>query len=73
MEDFLSAARKIDSHPLFSDLRTFTTQPKENVFIVTNIYDDIDHVISTQEKGLAFLDEIVLVLMCAEDGSRTEP
>ena len=46
---------------------------KKNSFIVTNIYDDIDHVISTQEKGLAFLDEIVLLLMCAEDGSRTEP
>lgn len=73
MEDFLSAARKINSHPLFSDLRTFTTQPKENVFIVTNIYDVIDYVMSTQEKGLALLEEIVPSLMCAEDGSKTEP
>ena len=71
-DDFLAAAAKIDSDPLFADLRSFTIQPEENVFIVTNIYDDIDQVMSIQEKGLQWLDEIEPMLVCTEDGSSTE-
>ena len=72
VEDFLAAQAKIDSDPLFSALRTFTIQPEENVFIVTNICDDIDQVMSIQEKALQWLDEIEPLLVCTEDGSRTE-
>ena len=72
IDDFLAAQAKVDSDPLFAALRTFTIQPEENVFIVTNIYDDIDQVMSIQEKALQWLDEIEQLLVCAEDGSRTE-
>ena len=72
MDDFVAAQAKIDNDPLFAALRTFTIQPEENVFIVTNIYDDIDQVMSIQEKALQWLDEIEPRLVCSEDGSRTE-
>ena len=48
VDDFLAAQAKVDSNPLFVTLRTFTIQPEENAFIVTNIYDDIDQVMSIQ-------------------------
>jgi hypothetical protein len=63
VDAFVKAMNKIDKDPLFAD---------EHVFIVTNIYDDIEHVMSIQEKGLAWLDEVEPLLVCAEDGSRTE-
>ena len=66
------AQAKVDSGPLLETLHTFTIQPEENVFIVTNIYDDIEQVMSIQEKALQWLDEIEQLLVCAEDGSRTE-
>ena len=66
MDDFLAAQAKIDSDPLFAALRSFTIQPEENVFIVTNIYDDIDQVMSIQEKALQWLDEIEPMLVCSE-------
>lgn len=72
MDDFVAAQAKIDNDPLFAALRTFTIQPEENVFIVTNIYDDIDQVMSIQEKALKWLDEIEPMLVWTEDGSRTE-
>ncbi|MDA9795295.1 hypothetical protein N9C22_03445 [Paracoccaceae bacterium] len=72
VDDFLAAVAKIDSDPLFAALRTFTIQPEENVFVVTNIYDDIDQVMSIQDKALEWLDEIEPLLVCAADGSRTE-
>ena len=72
VDDFLTAVAKIDSDPLFAALRTFTIQPEENVFVVTNIYDDIDQVMSIQDKALEWLDEIELLLVCTADGSRTE-
>ena len=72
VDAFVEAMNKIDKDPLFAALRTFTIQPDEHVFIVTNIYDDIEHVMSIQEKGLAWLDEVEQLLVCAEDGSRTE-
>ena len=72
VDDFLAAVAKIDSDPLFAALRTFTTQPEENVFVVTNIYDDIDQVMSIQDKALEWLDEIEPLLVCTADGSRTE-
>ncbi len=72
VEDFLKAVKKIDSEPQFAALRTFTIQPEENVFVVTNIYDDIEHVMSIQDKALEWLDEIEPLLVCTDDGSRTE-
>jgi len=72
VDAFVEAMNKIDKDPLFAALRTFTIQPDEHVFIVTNIYDDIEHVMSIQEKGLAWLDEVEPLLVCAEDGSRKE-
>ena len=72
VDDFLAAVAKIDSDPLFAALRTFTIQPEENVFVVTNIYDDIDQVMSIQDKALEWLDEIEPLLVCTADGSRAE-
>ena len=72
VDDLLAAVAKIDSDPLFAALRTFTIQPEENVFVVTNIYDDIDQVMSIQDKALEWLDEIEPLLVCTADGSRTE-
>ena len=72
VDDFLAAVAKIDSDPLFAALRTFTIQPEENVFVVTNIYDDIDQVMSIQDIALEWLDEIEPLLVCTADGSRTE-
>ena len=72
VDDFLASVAKIDSDPLFAALRTFTIQPEENVFVVTNIYDDIDQVMSIQDKALEWLDEIEPLLVCTADGSRTE-
>ena len=72
VDNFLAACAKVDSDPLLEALRTFTIQPEENVFLVTNIYDDIDHFISIQEKALQWLDEIEPLLIYAEDGSRSE-
>ena len=72
VDDFLAAVAKIDSDPLFAALRTFTIQPEKNVFVVTNIYDDIDQVMSIQDKALEWLDEIEPLLVCTADGSRTE-
>lgn len=40
--------------------------------MVTNIYDDIDQVMSIQDKALEWLDEIEPLLVCTADGSRTE-
>ena len=72
VDDAQLLQQKIDSDPLFALLRTFTIQPKENVFVVTNIYDDIDQVMSIQDKALEWLDEIEPLLVCTADGSRTE-
>ena len=72
VDDFLASVAKIDSDPLFAALRTFTIQPEENVFVVTNIYDDIDQVMSIQDKALEWLEEIEPLLVCTADGSRTE-
>ena len=72
IDDFLASVTKIDSDPLFAALRTLTIQPEENVFVVTNIYDDIDKVMSIQDKALGWLDEIEPILVCTAGGSRTE-
>ena len=40
--------------------------------MVTYIYDDIDQVMSIQDKALEWLDEIEPFLVCTADGSRTE-
>lgn len=50
LDDFLAAVAKIDSYRLFAALRTFTIQPEENVFVVINMYDDIDQVMSNKIK-----------------------
>ena len=71
-DDFLAAQAKVGSDPLFAALPTFTIQPDENVFTVTNIYDDIDQVMSILAKAFLWLDEIKPLLVCTEDGSRTK-
>ena len=72
VSDFLAAQTEIDSDPLFSKLLTFTIQPEENVFIVTNIYEDIEQAMSIQDKALEWLDSIEHLLVCDDEGSRTE-
>ena len=72
VDAFVEAMNKIDKDPLFAALLTFTILPDKHVFIVTNSYDDIEHVMSIQEKGLAWLDKVEPLLVCAEDGSRTD-
>ena len=72
VEDFLKAQSRADTDPLFSYLKTFTIQTEENAFVVTNIYDEIDQVMSTQDKALAWLDEIEPLHVTNENGSRTE-
>ena len=48
VDDFVAAVAKLDSDPLFAALRIFTIPPEENVFVVINIYDDIDQVMSNK-------------------------
>ena len=72
MSDFVASAATLNNDPLFANLLTFTIQPEENVFIVTNIYDDIDQVMSIQDKALEWLDNVEHLLVCNDQGSRTE-
>lgn len=72
VSDFVASAATLNNDPLFANLLTFTIQPEENVFIVTNIYEDIDQVMSIQDKALAWLDSVEHLLVCNDQGSRTE-
>ena len=64
VSDFVASAATLNNDPLFANLLTFKIQPEENVFIVTNIYDDIDQVMSIQDKALEWLDSVEHLLVC---------